>query len=652
MNIKVIVSAALGGLLGPRSHAAERALINPAIGENRVVVYRGSLPPEKADKDLVTLRLGGASDAGGQFVCTWDEQSDDDGNTLQRAAEARLSAAYSHELSGWCTGMQGGGEFCPGKSVTVDFLRAEPVGKAELRSDGSVQREYETPGMEVRESCQCDRNVTSVNKEDFDFESLCVPGRREQLDDGSVITILRTYPAKDRYEVAEETEDGEKKKYTVTYRELAGLGVRCSGNGMPRRFFEISDVALDKGATGVTVESVACCPTSELGPPDEALTKLLAPLTGTCLHYASGEQVWEYCHPFNLRMMLGLTPDTARAVDLLSSVDDVKYNPERREVLVEGVGDALSAIQMDLLVKLPGHRQPLKAAGGIFNPPWFFNLTAAPVAVPQGSSDGCKAFEAPAAARIAERRGIPWIAVARRGNCFFQNKTVNAQASGASGLIVINSKSSAMVRWMDGMPDAEMPLIPTALVGYEGESLMSMNDAAASDFSVSDPQQIILTKPGPPDDKIRTRIAFVCDETFRSADVKATSTCRPGDGVTLNRPAEAPRPAIVKEVMGGGMLKVDTIEDDGVTQRRGRIIHSGYAYKSPGRSCVAVGGNAIIDAKVGEQGVADVRIHSELLCSHPAMLKPWHKEYAWKCYAHGPTVTPPLEAPKSEPEVD
>ncbi|KAF4748970.1 hypothetical protein FOZ62_000424, partial [Perkinsus olseni] len=539
------------------------------------------------------------SDAGGQFVCTWDEQSDDDGNTLQRAAEARLSAAYSHEPSGWCTGMQGGGEFCPGKSVTVDFLRAEPVGKAELMRahDGSAQREYETPGMEVRESCQCDRNVTSVNKEDFDFESLCVPGRREQLDDGTIITILRTYPAKDRYEVAEETEDGEKKKYTVTYRELAGLGIECSGNGMPRRFFKISDVALDKGATGVTVESVACCPTSELGPPDEALTKLLAPLAGTCLHYASGEQVWEYCHPFNLRMMLGLTPDTARAVDLLSTVDDVKYNPERREVLVEGVGDALSAIQMDLLVKLPGHRQPLKAAGGIFNPPWFFNLTAAPVAVPQGSSDGCKAFEAPAAARIAERRGIPWIAVARRGNCFFQNKTVNAQAAGASGLIVVNSKSSAMVRWMDGMPDAEMPLIPTALVGYEGESLMTLNDAAANDFSVSDPQQIILTKLGPAEDKIRTRIAFVCDETFRSADVKATSTCRPGDGVTLNRPAEAPRPAIVKEVMGGGMLKVDTIEDDGVTQRRGRIIHSGYAYKSPGRSCVAVGGNAIIDAK-------------------------------------------------------
>ncbi|KAF4751971.1 hypothetical protein FOZ62_010790 [Perkinsus olseni] len=132
MNIKVIVSAALGGLLGPRSHAAERALINPAIGENRVVVYRGSLPPEKADKDLVTLRFGGVSDGGGQFVCTWDEQSDDDGNTLQRAAEARLSAAYSHEPSGWCTGVQGGGEFCPGKSVTVDFLRAEPVGKAEL----------------------------------------------------------------------------------------------------------------------------------------------------------------------------------------------------------------------------------------------------------------------------------------------------------------------------------------------------------------------------------------------------------------------------------------------------------------------------------------------------------------------------------------
>ncbi|KAF4745321.1 hypothetical protein FOZ62_017212, partial [Perkinsus olseni] len=169
-------------------------------------------------------------------------------------------------------------------------------------------------------------------------------------------------------------------------------------------------------------------------------------------------------------------------------------------------------------------------------------------------------------------QGIPWIAVARRGNCFFQNKTVNAQAAGASGLIVVNAKSSAMVRWMDGMPDAEMPLIPTALVGYEGESLMTVNDAAANDFSVSDPQQIILTKPGPPDDKIRTRIAFVCDETFRSADVKATSTCRPGDGVTLNRPAEAPRPAIVKEVMGGGMLKVDTIEDDGVTQRRGRII--------------------------------------------------------------------------------
>lgn len=49
--------------------------------------------------------------------------------------------------------------------------------------------------------------------------------------------------------------------------------------------------------------------------------------------------------------------------------------------------------------------------------------------------------------------------------------------------------------------------------------------------------------------------------------------------MTLNRPAEAPRPAIVKEVMGGGMLKVDTIEDDGVTPRRGRLIHSGYAYK-------------------------------------------------------------------------
>ncbi|KAF4735855.1 hypothetical protein FOZ62_022115, partial [Perkinsus olseni] len=157
---------------------------------------------------------------------------DDDGNTLQRAAEARLSAAYSHEPSGWCTGMHGGGEFCPGKSVTVDFLRAEPVGKAELMSDGSVQREYETPGMEVKESCQCDRNVTSVNKEDFDFESLCVPGRREELDDGTVITILRTYPARDRYEVAEETEDDEKKKYTVTYRELAGLGIKCSGNGM------------------------------------------------------------------------------------------------------------------------------------------------------------------------------------------------------------------------------------------------------------------------------------------------------------------------------------------------------------------------------------------------------------------------------------
>ncbi|KAF4752589.1 hypothetical protein FOZ62_008560 [Perkinsus olseni] len=75
-------------------------------------------------------------------------------------------------------------------------------------------------------------------------------------------------------------------------------------------------------------------------------------------------------------------------------------------------------------------------------------------------------------------------------------------------------------------------------------------------------------------------------------------------------------------------------------------------FASPGRSCVAVGGNAVIDAKVGEQGIADVRIHSELLCSHPAMLKPWHKEYAWKCYAHGPTVAPPLEAPKSEPEVD
>lgn len=366
--------------------------------------------------------------------------------------------------------------------MTVDFLRAEPVGKVDLLRDGSVQREYNTPGMNVKELCRCDRNVTSIAKENFDIESLCVPGRREQLDDGTLLTIVETNPEKDRYEVAEETEDGEKRRHTLSYRELSSiLGVKCSGNGVPGRYFRLADVALREGATEVTTESVACCPTSELGPPDEALMTLLAPLAGTCLHYASGEQVWEYCHPLSLRIMLGLTPDTARAVDLLGSVDRIQYIPDNREVVVEGVGEALSAIQMDMLVRLPGSRQPLKAVGGIFNPPWFFNISAAPVAVPDESDSGCKPFEAPVAARIAEKRvvlhlqcdsaklsppqGIPWIAVARRGVCFFQNKTVNAEAAGASGIIVVNSKSSMMVRWMDGMPDAEMPLIPTALVG-------------------------------------------------------------------------------------------------------------------------------------------------------------------------------------------
>ncbi|KAF4666383.1 hypothetical protein FOL47_004120, partial [Perkinsus chesapeaki] len=136
------------------------------------------------------------------------------------------------------------------------------------------------------------------------------------------------------------------------------------------------------------------------------------------------------------------------------------------------------------------------------SPPWFFNLTAVPV----GSRSGCDAFEMAAAAKLAQRRGIPWIAVARRGGCFFQNKTMNA--------IVINSKEGAMVRWMDGVLGVDLPLIPTALVGHEAAFLMDYNDPAEDDFTTSDLRQITLTKPGPAEEKVHSRIAFVCDESL------------------------------------------------------------------------------------------------------------------------------------------
>ncbi|KAF4677521.1 hypothetical protein FOL47_000909 [Perkinsus chesapeaki] len=626
MNIIAILPAALAGSFAPRTYTdADRCLLNPAIGENRVVLYGGSLPADSGD-DLVTIRFGGESEDSAPFVCSRTEDFDSSGGALQRAASARLAAAYSQQALGWCTGMKGGGEFCPGKSVTVDFLRAEPVGKPVLYKNGSVYREYDTPGMNVKEYCQCDRDLKAIGKEDFDFGSLCVPGRKEKLDDGTVATILRTSPGRNRYEILEEDEDGTSRKRALTYSELADLGFECSGDGMSRKYFKFADVGLRPGATVVTTESVACCPSTYLGPPDQALTTLLAPLAGTCLHYASGERVWEYCHPFNLRLVQGLTPDKAWSIDLMQSVESIQYDHDKREVVVEGTGESLSTIQLDLFLEIPGRRHPIKAAGGIFNPPRFFNLTAVPIAVPADSRNGCDAFEAPAAAKLAQRRGIPWMAVARRGGCFFQNKTMNAEAAGASGSIVINSKEGAMVRWMDGVPDADLPLIPTALVGHEADFLMDYNSPTADETTTSDLRQITLTKPGPADEKVHSRIAFVCDEALRNSDVKATSTCSPGDGVTLNRPAEAARPAIVREVMGGGMLKVDTIRDDGVTGWKGRLIHSGYVYKSPGRPCVVVGGNVITDAAVGEQGVVDVRIHSELLCSHPAMLKPWHKE--------------------------
>lgn len=60
---------------------------------------------------------------------------------------------------------------------------------------------------------------------------------------------------------------------------------------------------------------------------------------------------------------------------------------------------------------------------------------------------------------------------------------------------------------------------------------MTMNDPTTNDFSVNDPEQVILTKVGSVEEKIRTHVSFVCDDDFRSVDVKATSTCRPGDGV-------------------------------------------------------------------------------------------------------------------------
>lgn len=250
------------------------------------------------------------------------------------------------------------------------------------------------------------------------------------------------------------------------------------------------------------------------------------------------------------------------------------------------------------LVTVSHPRMTLKAVGGPFTPLLF--------AAGKDGVEGVLWFDAkhPKActdAAFKEHPKGPWIAVAERGECMFQEKALVAQKQGAVGLVIVNNVRKGMIPAMAGIAGNPAVDIHAVLVDIDGTVVKQLNGVEAKIHSAPLPGS---TPPGA-DERMHVKVNVRC------IDEMDARPCKVGDQVVVELDGEVNRqPGHIVDKINAELFSVKLDPHKPPEETPGWQI-----FKNAESPCTAQTGTFISEIIRSDTCELTVNIHSALLCA-------------------------------------
>lgn len=385
------------------------------------------------------------------------------------------------------------------------------------------------------------------------------------------------------------------------------------------RLLKIESVSeLSSGVIKIYISSPLCGSMHLPGPPEE----LLNPVRNGCFVAEFLHREIEYCHgtsKFRLvQRKRRLGHDWPTALPLVSTeVSPWQFDAETKSLEAKfSTSQSCAAVQPfmseEYIVSLP--RMSFKAVGGSFTPMTFLNETGVEgvLVFDPRRHTACQADAYPDS--LLPPSGHPWIALADRGGCMFQEKALVAQARGASGMIVINPKDRPMIPAMAGMPEKPLVDIHTVLIDFDGAILKSHVGSSVAITSAGVKGQ---SQPGP-SDTLSLKVSFTCDPQWDSGTF--ARSCQTGDSVKLIRDGENEQHLVeIIERVNSDTFRIQT---PGASFQSTEVVPGTLMDRDAMTPCTAQFGTFVRDVVRSDTCELSLTIHSNFLCADKRFREP------------------------------
>ena len=519
-------------------------------------LYQASKGFDFEDKRLKHMKIGNRS-----FTCALSDRS-----SLDVPVDQDLAKICLEPLRGSCIG-DDSHTLCFGNKLVMDEVTFKHTN--DTLSSGVIRSHYSSSeGETATVDCMCSNVVLQDG-----LQSVCSVGTVTPM--GRIISYDKVA---DKYEVFTHE--------SVSWY-IPGDQLGCSSFGsfdasrVTSNFERVRDSQL-------RFESQLCCTE------DISFTQRLGLLNGTCLYTSWNEQIVEYCNPNRLRIVrnrLSLTGVTAgQAVTLAEGLIGLP-KISGRSIKQNLNGSSCGSVSSTFILESGKSRVGL--ASGSFNP--LFDSVRAILVHDKDNPFGC----------IDEgkrnKHSQPFIALVMRGNCMFQDKTINAQRAGAVGVVIVNQIDSQSIKLMASINSAQYPDIPAGLAEFRDLStLMGLLG-----------KTVVIT-PENANVSLSVGVNLYCDARWE----ERPWSCSEGDEVRYRENLDVERLAMYHSDGNNGFVNIRLFDPlRGHYSDEYVSVPSGLVRKDSEWSCNGQGAAAISSFELTSSCSSSLQIHSSSLCA-------------------------------------